>query len=316
LIRKTQWITALLALIFCIEPLPAKTSGGHRQIVLIAGSRSPRAAGGEEYLKTTRLLKVLLDRAPGLKGVQTVVVYDGWPTDSSVLDTADTIVFVSDGMQWSPWTFSPERIAAIQNQIDRGCGFMIFHFATYIPYKFQKQGLAWSGGYVEYNGPKYPQMYFTQKTLATDVLFPTPKHPVMNGVKPFHVKDEFYYRATFVPGGVTPLLRVPELPADPKVYPGPLADPKDQVTMWAYNRPRVAGSKETGRSIGVTFGHYYSNWRNDDYRKLILNAIVWTAHIKIPKEGIPSTWVDDAEVDRTLGPTPAPVRSPLEPPKN
>jgi type 1 glutamine amidotransferase len=314
--RKTQWITAFLALIFCIEPLPAKTSGGHRQIVVIAGSRSPRAAGGEEYLKTTRLLKVLLDRAPGLKGVQTVVVYDGWPTDSSVLDTADTIVFVSDGMQWSPWTFSPERIAAIQNQIDRGCGFMIFHFATYIPYKFQKQGLAWSGGYVEYNGPKYPQMYFTQKTLATDVLFPTPKHPVMNGVKPFHVRDEFYYRATFVPSGVTPLLRVPELPADPKVYPGPLADPKDQVTMWAYDRPRVAGSKETGRSIGVTFGHYYSNWQNDDYRKLILNAIVWTAHIKIPKEGIPSTWADDAEVDRTLGPTPAPVRSPLEPPKN
>jgi hypothetical protein len=235
LIRKIQWITAVLALIFCIQLLQAKTSDGHRKIVLIAGSRSPRAAGGEEYLKSVRLLKVLLDRAPGLKGVQTVVVYDGWPTDSSVLDTADTIVFVSDGMQWSPWTFSPERIAAIQKQIDRGCGFMIFHFATYIPYKFQKQGFAWSGGYVEYNGPKYPQMYFTQKTLDTDVLFPTPKHPVMNGVRPFHVKDEFYYRATFVPSGVTPLLRVPELPADPKVYPGPLADPKDQITMWAYD---------------------------------------------------------------------------------
>jgi len=315
LIRKIQWLTAVLTLIFCIQLLQAKTSDGHRKIVLIAGSRSPRAAGGEEYLKSVRLLKVLLDRASGLKGVQTMVVYDGWPTDSSVLDTADTIVFVSDGMQWSPWTFSPERIAAIQKQIDRGCGFMIFHFATYIPYKFQKQGLAWSGGYVEYNGPKYPQMYFTQKTLATDVLFPTPKHPVMNGVKPFHVKDEFYYRATFVPSGVTPLLRIPELPADPEVYPGPLADPKDQITMWAYDRPRAAGSKEAGRSIGVTFGHIYSNWQNDDYRKLILNAIVWTAHIKIPKEGVQSTWVDDAEVDRTLGPTPAPVRSPLEPPK-
>jgi type 1 glutamine amidotransferase len=315
LIRKIQGTTAVLALIFCIQLLQAKTFTGYRKIVLIAGSRSPRAAGGEEYLKAVRLMKVLLDRAPGLKGVQTVVVYDGWPTDSSVLDTADTIVFVSDGMQWSPWTFSPERIAAIQKQIDHGCGFMIFHFATYIPYKFQKQGLAWSGGYVEYNGPKYPQMYFTQKTLATDVLFPTPKHPVMNGVKPFHVKDEFYYRATFVPSGITPLLRVPELPADPKVYPGPLADPKDQVTMWAYDRPRVAGSKEAGRSIGVTFGHYYSNWQNDDYRKLILNAIVWTAHIKIPKEGISSTWADDTEVDRTLGPTPTPVPSPLEPPK-
>jgi hypothetical protein len=61
-------------------------------------------------------LKVLLDRAPGLKNTRTEVVYDGWPSDVSDLDTADTIVFLSDGMQWSPWTFTPERIAAIQKQ--------------------------------------------------------------------------------------------------------------------------------------------------------------------------------------------------------
>ena len=56
-----------------------------------------------EYLKSARLLKVLLDRA-GLKDVETEVIYDGWPTNLSDLDTADTIVFISDGMQWSPWT--------------------------------------------------------------------------------------------------------------------------------------------------------------------------------------------------------------------
>jgi hypothetical protein len=59
----------------------------------------------------------------------------------------------------------------------------------------------------------------------------------------------------------------------------------------------------------------YANWKNDDYRKLLLNAIVWTAHVDVPKDGIQSVWADDAEVDRILGPTPAPVKSPLEPPK-
>jgi type 1 glutamine amidotransferase len=304
--RLVQGFIVILA-VLCSQSLLAKTADGHTRIVLIAGTRAPRKAGGEEYLKTVRLLKVMFDRA-GLKGVQTVVVYDGWPSDPSVLDTADTIVFVSDGMQWSPWSFSPERIASMQKQIDRGCGFMLFHFATYIPYKFQKQALAWDGGYVEYDGPKYPHEYFTQKTLTSDVVFPTPHHPVLNGVKPFRVMDEFYYRATFVREGITPLLRVPELPADPKVYPGPLADPKDQVTMWAYDRPQA-----NGRSIGATFGHYYDAWQNDDYRKLILNAIAWTAHVQIPPQGIRSTWVDDTEVDRLLGPTPAPVPSPLEP---
>jgi type 1 glutamine amidotransferase len=310
-----QWILAFVVLVSAVYPLHANRPEKHRRIVLIAGSKS-KAAGMHEYRKSARLLKVMLDRA-GLKDVETEVVYDGWPTNIADLDSADTIVFLSDGMQWSPWSFTPERIAIIQKQIDRGCGFMSFHFAMYIPFKFQQQGLAWNGGYVEYDGPKHPQMYFTQKTLTTDVLFPTPKHPVLNGVKPFHVTDEFYYKATFVNGraGITPLLRIPELPADPKVFPGPLAGPEDQVTMWAYDRPAVPGNKVRGRSIGATMGHFYANWQNDDYRKLVLNAIVWTAHVEVPKDGVPSTWVNDAEVDRVLGPTPAPVPSPLEPPK-
>ncbi len=312
----SKWILITAALAFAIQPARATHPQKHRRIVLIAGSKS-HGPGMHEYLKSARLLKVLLDRAPGMKNVETEVVYDGWPTNVSDLDTADTIVFISDGMQWSPWTFTPERIAAIQKQIDRGCGFMIFHFATYIPYQFQQQGLAWAGGYVEYDGPKHPQMFFTQKTLTSEVIFPSPKHPVMSGVKPFQIMDEFYYKATFVSGdlGITPLLRIPELPADPRVFPGPLAGPKDQVTMWAYDRPPAPGSKTAGRSIGATFGHFYDNWQTDDYRKLVLNAIVWTAHIDIPKDGIQSTWADDAEVDRILGPTPAPVKSPLEPPK-
>jgi type 1 glutamine amidotransferase len=308
-----RWILGTVVLIAAVLPIRAVADARHYRIVLIAGSKS-HGPGMHEYLKSARLIKVLLDRAE-LKNVETEVVYDGWPTNVSDLDNADTIVFLSDGMQWSPWSFTPERIAAIQKQIDRGCGFMSFHFATYIPYKFQEQGLAWNGGYVEYDGPKHREMYFTQKTLTADVLFPSPKHPVMNGVKPFHVRDEFYYKATFVDHGVTPLLRVPELPADPKVFPGPLAGPQEQVTVWAYDRPRAEGAKIAGRSIGATLGHFYDNWQNDDYRKFVLNAIVWTAQIKVPKDGVPSTYLDDAAVDRILGPTPAPVQSPLEPAK-
>jgi type 1 glutamine amidotransferase len=313
--RASKWILATAMLVFAIQWASATNPPKHRKIVLIAGSKS-KGPGMHEYLKSARLLKVLLDRA-GLKNVETEVIYDGWPTNVPDLDTADTIVFISDGMQWSPWSFSPERIAAIQKQIDRGCGFMIFHFATYIPYQFQKEGLVWAGGYVEYDGPKHPQMYFTQKTLTSEVLFPTPDHPALHGVKPFKVMDEFYYKATFVGGnvGITPLLRVPELPADPKALPGPLAGPKDQVTMWAYDRPPTPQCKTPGRSIGATFGHFYDNWKNDDYRKLVLNAIVWSAHVDVPKDGIESVWADDAEVDRVLGPTPAPVKDPLEPPK-
>src|SRR5271155_136597 len=127
-IRKTALVHSLMAaavLVSATRPTQAKTPERPRRIVLIAGSKG-HGPGEHEYAKSARLLKVMLDRAPGLKNVQTEVIYDGWPTNVSDLDSADTIVFLSDGMQWLPWSFTPERIAAIQKQMDRGCGFMSF----------------------------------------------------------------------------------------------------------------------------------------------------------------------------------------------
>ena len=46
--------------------------------------------------------------------------------------------------------------------------------------------------------------------------------------------------------GVTPLLRATDLPADPKVYPGPLATPVEQTFFWAYDRPKQRGSRSRG----------------------------------------------------------------------
>src|SRR3984885_15478155 len=173
--RASEWILATAVLVFAIQSVSATNPPKHRRILLIAGSKS-HGPGMHEYLKSVRLLKVLLDRA-GLKNVDTEVIYDGWPTNVSDLDTADTIVFISDGMQWSPWSFTPERIAAIQKQIDRGSGFMIFHFATYIPFQFQREGLAWAGGYVEYDGPQHPETYLTQATLTRQGVVAPPDHP-------------------------------------------------------------------------------------------------------------------------------------------
>jgi type 1 glutamine amidotransferase len=71
--------------------------------------------------------------------------------------------------------------------------------------------------------------------------------------------------------------------------------PNQQTVAWAFER------KNGGRSVGITFGHYYENWRLNDYRKLILNAIVWTAHAKVPKDGVESSFVEDAEVEKAPG---------------
>ncbi|MEI6356007.1 MAG: hypothetical protein WCP53_02765 [Verrucomicrobiota bacterium] len=56
--------------------------------------------------------------------------------------------------------------------------------------------------------------------------------------------------------------------------------------MWTYDRPASLGG---GRGFGFTGGHYHKNWGDDNFRKLVLNALVWIAKGNVPADGIPST---------------------------
>jgi hypothetical protein len=60
--RASKWILASAVLLLAIQPLRATNPAKHRKIVVIAGSKS-HGPGTHEYLKSARLLKVLLDRA-------------------------------------------------------------------------------------------------------------------------------------------------------------------------------------------------------------------------------------------------------------
>jgi putative membrane-bound dehydrogenase-like protein len=53
-----------------------------------------------------------------------------------------------------------------------------------------------------------------------------------------------------------------------------------QHVAWASERP------DGGRGFGFTGGHYHWNWGDANFRKVVLNAIVWTAHGDVPKNGI------------------------------
>jgi type 1 glutamine amidotransferase len=92
-------------------------------------------------------------------------------------------------------------------------------------------------------------------------------------VAPFALKDEFYYNMKMREDDRR---RVPILNI---AVPGEVAP---QTVAWAVQR---AGG---GRGFAFTGGHSHANWRNDELRKLILNAIVWTAHGAVPKMGVRS----------------------------
>ena len=42
------------------------------------------------------------------------------------------------------------------------------------------------------------------------------------------------------------------------------------------------------RAFGVTGAHHHKSWDNDDFRTCVLNAIIWTAKMEVPKDGVKS----------------------------
>ena len=74
-----------------------------------------------------------------------------------------------------------------------------------------------------------------------------------------------------------------------------VANGESQHVAWAYERA------DGGRGFGFNGGHLHMNWQHDDNRKLMLNAILWTAKVKIPKAGVPYKTPTKEEIYANLG---------------
>ncbi len=200
---KRVWVCGalLLAVVFAGNcPLLSEGNQRAKKIVLIAGKKS-HGPGLHEYLKSVKLLKVMLDESPNLN-VKTEIHFNGWPEDPKTLDTADSIVTISDGQDgdlYSPVPFMTEaRMPVIEKQMKRGCGFVTIHFSTFAPDKYGPQILEWGGGYFDWQGDDGKRSWYSAiKTLTAEVKPGQPNHPIANGVAPFQIEEEFYYRIRF-----------------------------------------------------------------------------------------------------------------------
>ena len=254
------------------------------KIVLVAGHKShgPRE---HEFFAGCALLMKLLQETPG---VFPVMARDGWPKNpEETFKDAKAVVFYMDGGDHHPAINTKEHEDAIQKLIDAKVGFVNLHYAVEYPKAAADPVLNWLGGY-------YETGYSTNPTWTAD--FKTlPEHPITRGVKPFTIKDEWYFNIRFNPEmkGVTPILKA--TPPDSsrgtpaaKEHPG-----REEVLAWAFDRP------EGGRSFGFTGGHYHDNWGDENFRRLVVNAILWSANLDVPKDGA-KVDLDPAELNKNL----------------
>jgi trehalose utilization protein len=265
---------------------PLRAADKPKTLVLLAGAPS-HGPGDHEFNAGVLLLEKCLKP---VKGLETVVLKSGYPKDDSVLDTADGILCFADGGANHPLV-REKRLERIGKLMAKGVGLMCAHYGVEVLKDLGGPEFTdWIGGY-------YEHLYSCNPMWAPEFK-EFPKHPVANGVRPFAVKDEWYFNMRFRDGmkGVTPVLSAvpPDAVRDgPYVYPkGPYphiqeAKGRAEVMMWAAERP------DGGRGVGFTGGHFHRNWANDDFRKVVLNALLWICKLDVPKDGVESKVSED-----------------------
>src|SRR5882672_3236153 len=282
----TFWMITLLGLVTA----PA----ADKKIVFVAGAPS-HGPGEHEHRAGCLLLKSCLDKVPGV----TAVVYtNGWPDNPrEAFSDAATIIVYSDGGGGHP-LLQDDRLRTIGELMSKGVGLVCIHYAVEpTKEKGEKEFLEWIGGAFEPDWSVNPTWNADFKEL--------PRHPITHGVMPFSVHDEWYFHMRFREGmkGVTPILTAIPPESTMNRRDGPhegnpavreaVKNREPQHMAWACERT------DGGRGFGWTGAHYHKNWGNDNFRKLVLNAILWTAKVEVPSDGVRSL-VTEEELKQNL----------------
>ncbi|MGI9474956.1 MAG: ThuA domain-containing protein [Rubripirellula sp.] len=281
-------LALLFAVLFVVPTMafaddPAK-------IVFISGSPSHGPMMHEHRAGNTILAEALNDSGLDVEAI--LVPHYGYPKDTSILKDADTVVIFCTGHGGHVLNPNLDEFDALMKQ---GTGVVMIHWATEAEKgKPGDKFLDWMGGFCDLDWSVNP--HWTPDFKAF------PDHPISNGVEPFRVNDEWYYHMRFVDDmkGVTPILSdVPPLETlrrkdgprsgNPEVRKAvELGEP--QHVAWAYDRP------EGGRGFGFTGAHNHHSWQDDNFRKVMLNAILWTANVEVPENGCSSPTPTDEKL--------------------
>ena len=292
-------LRSLLTLLLLASASVGFGQGSKKNVLMIAGSPSHGYGAHEHYAG----LKVLEESINASTDDVDVTVVKGWPQNSSLVDQADSIVIYCDGGRRH---LAIEHLDTLRAKLAKGCGLVCLHYAVeMVP---GQPGDAWVdllGGHFEINWSVNPHWVADFKSL--------PQHPITRGVKPFATNDEWYFHMRFkdsdklipILAAVAPEETMRRKDGDHSGNPAvrkSVAAGEKQTVAWAYERP------DGGRSFGFTGGHFHWNWGNDDVRRLVTNAIRWTAGDEIPAGG--STLGEQVGVDDLL------KNQDYDPPKN
>ncbi|HEX5105647.1 MAG TPA: ThuA domain-containing protein [Pirellulaceae bacterium] len=250
-----SWVSAvsLLALLSAVEVACADEKTPTK--ILFIGKQPDHPYGSHMYLHTCGVLAKCAELTPGVEAV----VSDGWPEDAEQFkDVKAIVVYTSpaaDLLLGGPHRDEVEKL------LKSGVGLVTIHWASSVNKdNFERLGPAWlsylGGTWVSNVGLSGGKS--TLKQLVPD-------HPICRGWKEYEFEDEYYLNPTIEKA--KPLLAVTERGG------------KEVIVGWAHERDGG------GRAFATTLGHPYRNFQDERFRRMIVNGILWAAHVEVPEEG-------------------------------
>jgi hypothetical protein len=280
-------IATFFAFMLCFNSASAQAT---KVIYFLAGPKDHGPPSRHETEKDLLVLQRCIDSVTNIKGVKIVTKFLYKRTALDIADLKDAAALI---IECSSETSSKERthplfppntssknntydkaVLAYLKQVDSlhkaGMGIMVIHWGVVTDnQRARDYYINWFG---ESSMPEY-----TQNPLGYWSVTPIEggkKHPIMRGIGPFYYKDEIFSRMVVAPGDPnrTDLLMGEAV----KTNQGTIA-------------PRgIASAYENGMARGILWGgmDYHSALLNENYLRFMLNSIVWTAGIEVPKGGV------------------------------
>jgi hypothetical protein len=293
-LSRRRFLQSSATLVAATPLLSAAPAPKPARLVLMAGTPS-HGPGDHEFNAGVQLLAKCLANT---KELQVELVLNGYPKDDSILDGAAGILCFADGGGGHPLV-RDKRLERIDKLMKKGVGLMCAHYGVEVLKDLGgKEFQNWIGGYYEHQ--------FSCNPFWSPEFKEFPKHAIANGVKPFSIRDEWYFNMRFQADekAIVPILSAK--PSDavrdgPYVYPkGPYkhiqeAKGRTESMMWAVERP------DGGRGVGFTGGHVHRNWLEPNFRKVVLNALLWICKVDVPANGVESN-ISEEDIAKNLDP--------------
>ncbi len=257
------------------------TAGSVRKILFIAG-RPSHGPGEHRFPAGCQILVEALNQS-GLPLKAELSV--DWPASDAALEEPTLVVLYSDGLASH---VAKGKAAVLEKRLKKGLSLAVLHFALEAPEddpELKRVLLASIGA-------RFETFWSVNPTWMLKAA-PERAHPASRGVWLLEGKDEWYYHMRFRESrvGIQPLLQtVP--PESSLGNDGPRSGNRALREALARQEPQLLAwtclNENGARGFGFTGGHAHRYWYEPSFRKLVLNALVWTAGLEVPASGVES----------------------------